>query len=300
MLSFVSFLLLFDEVYENAIICKNSLFKIKAILPSIGVILLQINHKIIENRFTKSDMHGIITKIVILVKTESNLRRYYMVKFAMRLSNDQIETFFNSIGKVKSVACSTTKAGMLGVTFCDKYGKLFMYFISDDSICSDFYKTSEDWKLYMLSIFGDEYFKQCGEKPVPNDFVDKLSVEEIKELLSKCEIFPYSIEEKEAFRVGTRRFRIAIAKENAKSDIIIGPHFTFCKGMSSLTERNFMIFFSEKFGMDFINYYIGVEKQKKEKMMEDFRKKCERIMQKKLNIMVRTVEKKGKENLENN
>lgn len=215
-----------------------------------------------------------------------------MLDFVNRLTVQQIMEFFYGVGSLRDVKTSAS-AGMKDIYFTDRDGKTFWFSVADNYICADgFNKTSEDWKFYMLKIFGDEYLKSYAEAPVENNFIDKLTLQDIQEFIEIGSTSVERVEEVEAFREGTRRFKITITKPtHFTKEIVIGPHMSFCIGISSMTETAFVKFFVKKCGMDFINYYIDVEKRICDTKVEAYKKRCEGQVKDKLNYMVRIWEK---------
>ena len=214
-----------------------------------------------------------------------------MIEFVKRLKREQIKDFFEGVGKLEAIKPSASE-GMIDIVFREDNGKKFWYSISDDFISAyGFYKTSEDWKFYLNSIFGKEYIEEYAEEPVPNNFIKELSIEDVRDILSLGNIVACNIEEKEAFRIGTRRFKIKIEVPTKNDvEIIIGPHINYCMGIPFLTEKMFMQFFSKKFGIDFINYYIDIEKKIELAKVEAYRDKCNKRVLDKLNYMVKIME----------
>lgn len=219
-----------------------------------------------------------------------------MLKFVDRLSTKQMMDFFYGVGGFLNIKLSASE-GMKDIFFEDKNGKVFWYSISDNYISAyGFHKTSEDWKFYMLDIFGEEYLKEYAEPPTLNSFVSKLSIGDIKELCMMNQMLAINVKEHKAFREGTRRFKVAIQVPTYyEREIIVGPHLNDCSGIPSMTEKMFMSFFAKKFGMDFINYYIEVEKGIEKRKIEEYQRKCEQRVKEKLDYMVKTWENESKE-----
>ncbi|MBQ9314541.1 MAG: hypothetical protein IJ220_06070 [Clostridia bacterium] len=214
-----------------------------------------------------------------------------MLHFVNRLSTQQIMDFFYGIGGLIDMKPSASE-GMKDIFFEDKNGKIFWYSISDNYISAyGFHKTSEDWKFYLLNLFGEEYMNEYAEVPVGNSFISKLTKTDIQELVELSHVLVEDVEEERSFRKGTRRFKVSIKLPICyEKEIIIGPHLEYCNGIPSITEKMFIGFFVKKFGMDFINYYIEVEKKACSKKVEDYRIRCENRVKEKLSYMVKTWE----------
>lgn len=221
-----------------------------------------------------------------------------MLKFVDRLSTKQIMDFFYGVGGFLEIKPSASE-GMKDVFFENKGGKVFWYSIADNYISAyGFRKTSEDWKFYMLDIFGEEYWKEYAEPPALNSYVSKLTTGDIKELCMMNQILAMNVEEQKAFRKGTRRFKVAIqVPTHYERELVIGPHLNDCSGIPSMTEKMFMSFFAKRFGMDFIHYYIEVEKGIEKHKMEEYQRKCEQRVKEKLDYMVKTWENESKEGI---
>lgn len=215
-----------------------------------------------------------------------------MLQFVKRLTTAQIMNFFYGVDGGFYARKPSASEGMEDIFFQNKSGKIFWYSIADNYICADgFSKTSEDWKFYMLGIFGDEYLKEYAEKPINNSFVEKLTTEQIKEFLEMNQTMIASIKEEKAFRQGTRRFKVIVKLPTYyRREIIIGPHIDDCDGMAVMTESAFMRFFTKIFGMDFINYYIDIEKRRADDRVKSFKEKCDKRVKDKLNYMVKIME----------
>lgn len=211
-----------------------------------------------------------------------------MLQFVDRMNIEQIMQFFYGVGNFVEMKASSNE-GMKDIFFEDKTGKRFWFSIADDYLCAPgFRKTSEDWKFYMLSIFGKEYWEQCSEESVETIFMNELSEEDVKIFLKQGGITVKTLEEVAHFREGTRRFKVVIQQPcYDEKEIIIGPHIKYCKGIDSMPETTFMNFFAKRFGMDFINYYIEIEKRTAESLVKDFQKRCEEKVASKMNYMVK-------------
>lgn len=211
-----------------------------------------------------------------------------MIDFVNRLTVEQIMRFFYGIGSLHDVKISAS-AGMKDIYFIERNGRTFFYSIADDYICADgFNKTSEDWKFYMLSIFGNEYLAKYAESSVENNFIGRLTLKDVQEFFETGHTSVERVEEVIAFRKGTRRFLVKITQPtHCTKEIVLGPHIDFCKGISSVTETAFIKFFVKKCGMDFINYYIDVEKRICDAKVTEYKNRCEGRVKDKLNYMVR-------------
>ena len=210
-----------------------------------------------------------------------------MIKFVTRLKMSQLQKFFDDAGHICDIQKSYHE-GMLDVIFMNDLGKTFWYSIADNYISApDFYKTSEDWKFYMKELFGEEYFKEYEETPVQNSFVSKLSLDDVRELLETKNMKVEKIKECEAFREGTRRFKVIYSlPSHSEQEVIIGPHIEYCSGFFGITENMFMKFFTKKFGLDFITFYSNVEKRNCSEKVKQYQQKCERKLQEKRDYMV--------------
>ena len=217
-----------------------------------------------------------------------------MLQFVNRMSTEQIAEFFSDVGEFIDMKQSASE-GMKDVTFRNKNGIQFWYSIADEYICAyGYHKTSEDWKFYLLDLFGEEYLHLYMQKPVENSFVEKLSIVDVKSFLMLDHIIADSIREEKAFRKGTRRFKFKVLLSSSvetEKEVIIGPHLLYCEGIPSMPEILFMRFFTQKFGMDFINYYIEIEKESARKKVLAYEQRCGEQVARKMDYMVKIWEK---------
>jgi len=210
-----------------------------------------------------------------------------MIDFVRRLTFSQISEFFDNGGKIIDIKVSEEK-DILHIHFMDAGNHFFQFSIADNAILAlGFHKTSEDWKVYLRKIFGEEYFRRYGEPSVESSFVYQLTIQDIKELLEQKNTQIASVEEREAFRSGTRRFRIEyLCPIHETYDVVIAPYYEYCSNMIGIGEKLFLNFFIKKFGMDFIAYYIGMEREKSDKKVEAYKIKCEEDVKRKKFLML--------------
>ena len=144
----------------------------------------------------------------------------------------------------------------------------------------------------MQELFGEEYMQEYGEKPIDNSFIANLKESDVKYFLEINHILFEKIKEENAFRKGTRRFKI-ISKlpDGRMREIIIGPHPDYCEGIPEMNDNTFINFFVSKFGMDFINYYIDIEKEKMDKRVKAFKDRCDRQIKDRMDYMIKILEK---------
>lgn len=215
-----------------------------------------------------------------------------MITFVKRLTKQQFCDFFEDAGTIYNIQ-SSLKNNKIEIFFRDKNGKSFKYSVTDTYLFAPGYcKSSEDWKFYLLELFGEEYLKKCGETPVENEFVSQLSYEDVRILLQTNELKVILLQEKEAFRKGTRRFNVQYNSSFYQyHEVVIGPHIEYCSGMIGVTEKIFMKYFTRKFGLNFISYYTNIEKKNCEKKVEEYRKKCESQVSTKQDYMISIWEK---------
>lgn len=219
-----------------------------------------------------------------------------MIRFVDKLTKEQLTTFFNFFDDIKEVRRSHIK-DMLDIYFNDQNGKEQFFSISDNSICvPNFEKTSEDWKIYMRSLFGKKYTDIYSETPVINEFVPLLTSKDIRRLLQISLLDDIiDICELEAFREGTRRFKVVYSWPFGllfNKEYVIGPHYDYCTGFpKNFSEKDFMSFMVKEFGLSFITYYTSIEKKKASIKIDEFTSKCNKTIKNKIDFMTSIWEK---------
>ena len=194
------------------------------------------------------------------------------LNFVTQLTNDQIAHFFKSFGfEFENINTSVFSDEKLAIELSNTNGSKMHYEVADDGIVDyniDSKKiiTNNDWKVYLRSIFGDAYITYLGYEDLPNKFIDKLTIDEVKKIFNfNSPIQIESIIEVQSLLSGTRRFKIIPlnAKGNSESEFILSPYmiYGFEHFSSKSPEGKFLKFMTKKFGKDYLDYYSKIEQR---------------------------------------
>lgn len=218
--------------------------------------------------------------------------------FIGRLTDEQIADFFSSHGvEFGRIEKHEQDYNRLSIVLFQSNESSLHYVISDSGIidCNiDGTKefSSEEWKIFMRSIFGYKYIMFLGYEDFLNDFIDKLTIDDVKKIFNfNSPIQIESIYEVDALLKGTRRFKIipSNTKSGNKIEFILKPYMTY--GFEYFSpkspEGKFLKFMTKKFGSAYIEYYSQVEQHMVKRDIQNYVRKRKNRMQETTDYMRR-------------
>lgn len=117
---------------------------------------------------------------------------------------------------------------------------------------------SGDWQVFMRQLFGDEYMDFLKLKDIPNNFVDKISIDDLLEIVPFYK--PYLIEECTALQKGTRRFKVRPTMDAYVFEVVIGPRFTDGNITHfGASKKRFEDFMHERFGDEYSKWLLKMQ-----------------------------------------
>lgn len=202
-----------------------------------------------------------------------------------KLNKEQIENFFRLQGlefdscEMHPILDDRMMIELVKTNGSKQHYEIFHDGISDLNIGSNIQITSEDWKVFMRDIFGDEYIYSLGCKDDENSFIEKLTQEDILKIIGFE--YPSSIEsviEVKALLKGTRRFKFISNKRSY--EFIITPYLYHSNtgfAPKSLQGR-FIKLMTKKFGEEFASIYRAFEKKECEADIQEYANKRRNIL----------------------
>jgi len=194
------------------------------------------------------------------------------VIFVNRLTNEQIEKFFQSQGIEFEQIEKYPQEDKVEIELIYSHSSKSRYAVTDLEMIDfniDKIKniTTDDWRVFLRSIFEEEYISFLGYEDLPNDFINKITIEEVKKIFSFNNPIPIdNINEVDALLVGTRRFKIT--PQNTKqiypeAEFTLYPYMQF--GLehfsSKSAEGRFLKWMTKKFGKEYVEYYSKLEQK---------------------------------------
>lgn len=203
-----------------------------------------------------------------------------MLKFAGQLTSREVEKFVTSYGFcVHELTMNRTSVETVKGTF--RVASYYFDFLFDDNVFilkNIHYNSSvikefdaneadisfEDWRCFMRERFGEEYVNAYFKEDVSynvdevhsDEFLSKITIEDICNLLGDRVASVSCIKEVESFGQNKRRFKFYTGSEIR--EVIFASFYDNSTIKRYISEEKFLKFMYEKFGDEFAKYYLAI------------------------------------------